>query len=70
LELEGQTISSPKAALEKFVQTSGNSAWIETLQHISKAREQRVLPPGVAGTGLLQLIEIARRMRVELSKPA
>ena len=70
LELEGQTISSSKAALEKFVQTLGNSAWIETLQHISEAREQRVLPPGVAGTGLLQLIEIARRMRVELSKPA
>ena len=68
LELDGQTLSSPKAALEKFVQTSGNSSWTETLQRISEAREQRVLAPGLAGTSLLQLIEVAQQMRVALSK--
>ncbi len=68
LELEGQTLSSPKAALEKFVQTLGNSSWTETLQHISEAREQRVLPPGLAGTSLLKLIEVAQQMRAGLSK--
>jgi hypothetical protein len=68
LELEDLTRSSPKAALEKFVQTSGNSTWAEALQRISEAREQRVLPPGVAGTNLLKLIEIARQMRASLSK--
>ena len=68
LELEDLTRSSPKAALEKFVQTSGNSTWAEALQRISEAREQRILPPGVAGTNLLKLIEIARQMRASLSK--
>lgn len=67
LELEGQT-SSPKAALEKFVNTAGNPTWTEALQRISEAREQRILPPGVAGTSLLKLIEVARQMRASLSK--
>lgn len=68
LELEGQTISSPKAALEKFVQTSGNSTWTDALQRISEAREQRILPAGVAGASLLKLIEIAHHLRSSLSK--
>jgi predicted nucleotidyltransferase len=68
LELDGQTIRSPKAALEKFVQASRNSSWTEMLQHISEAREQRVLAPGLAGTSLLNLIEVAQQMRVVLCK--
>jgi predicted nucleotidyltransferase len=68
LELEGQTISSPKAAFEKFVQTSGNSTWSEALQRISEAREQRILPPGVAGTNLLRLVEIAGEIRSHLKQ--
>jgi predicted nucleotidyltransferase len=68
LELEGQTLSSPKAALEKFVQTSNNSTWTEALQRISEAREQRILPPGVAGANLVRLIEIAQQMRSDLNK--
>jgi len=68
LELKGQTISSPKAALEKFVNTAGNSTWTEALQRISEAREQRILPTGVAGTNLLTLIEIAHQMRSVLGK--
>jgi predicted nucleotidyltransferase len=68
LDLEGQTLDSPKAALEKFVQRSGNSPWIEALQRISDTREQRILPPGIAGPTLLQLIEIAHQMRSGLEK--
>ena len=68
LELDGQTISSPNAELEKFVQASRNSSWTETLQHISEAREQRVLAPGLAGTSLLRLIEVAQQMRMVLGK--
>jgi predicted nucleotidyltransferase len=68
LELEGRTLSSPKAALEKFVQTSGNSTWTEVLQHISEAREQRILPAGVAGPSLLKLIEIAHHLRSNLNQ--
>jgi predicted nucleotidyltransferase len=66
LELDGQKETSPKAALEKFVQTSGNSTWSETLRRVSEAREQQILPPGVAGAALLKLIEIAQQMRLGL----
>ena len=68
LELEGQKENSPKAALEKYVKSTGESAWLETLQSISEAREQRILPPGVAGATLLTLIEIAHQMRSGLGK--
>jgi len=68
LELEGAPVNSPKAALEKFVQASGNSTWSEALQRISEAREQRILPPGVAGASLLTLVEIARQLRSDLKQ--
>jgi hypothetical protein len=68
LELDGQKETSPKAALEKFVRTSGNSTWIEALQRVSEAREQTILPPGIAGTNLLKLIEIAHQMRSSVNK--
>jgi predicted nucleotidyltransferase len=67
-ELDGQKESSPKEALKKFVQTSGNSTWSEALNRVSEAREQQILPPGVAGTSLLKLIEIAYQMRSSLNK--
>jgi len=70
LELEGQKENSPKAALEKYVKSTGESAWLEALQRISEAREQRILPPGVAGANLLTLIEIAHQMRSGLGKLA
>jgi predicted nucleotidyltransferase len=68
LELEGTPVNSPKAALEKFVQASGNSTWSEALQRVSEAREQRILPPGVAGATLLTLVEIARQIRSQLKQ--
>jgi predicted nucleotidyltransferase len=66
LELGGQPSRSPKAALETFVQSSGQSAWVDALRQISEAREQRLLPPGVAGPCLLKLIEIAQSIRIQL----
>ena len=60
LELEGQKENSPKAALEKYVKSTGESAWLEALPRISEARDQRMLPPGIAGTVLLNLIDVAK----------
>jgi predicted nucleotidyltransferase len=67
LELQGQPVSSSKAALEKVVQLSGNSSWSEVLLRISEVREQRLLAPGVAGPCLLKLVDIAQTIRVQLS---
>jgi predicted nucleotidyltransferase len=67
LELRGQPVSSSKAALEKVVQSSGNSSWSEVLLRISEVREQRLLAPGVAGPCLLKLVDIAQTIRVQLS---
>jgi len=66
LDLQGKPISSSKLALENFVQTSGNSSWSEVLKRISEAREKRLLPQGIAGPTLLQLIEIAASIRAEI----
>ena len=68
IELEGQKENSPKAALEKYVKSTGESAWLEALPRISEAREQRVLPPGVAGPLLLKLIDIAKSIGKRLEK--
>jgi predicted nucleotidyltransferase len=68
LELEGQKESSPKVALEKYVKSIGESEWQEALSRISEAREQRVLPPGVAGPVLLSLIDIANSIGNRLEK--
>ncbi len=67
LEIQGQPVSSSKVALEKFVQSCGNSSWSEVLLRISEVREQRLLAPGVAGPCLLKLVDIAQTMRVQLS---
>lgn len=68
IELRGQSMISPKAALEKFLQESGESSWLATHQHVSEAREQLLLPPGVAGPCLLKLVEIAQAIRIQLSQ--
>jgi len=68
LELEGQKENSPKAALEKYVKSTGESAWLEALPRISEAREQRILPPGVAGAVLLNLIDVAKSIGSRLEK--
>jgi len=68
LELQGQPITSPKAALDKFLEDAAICSWSEAHKHVSEAREQSLLPPGVAGPCLMTLIEIAQSIRSQLSK--
>ena len=67
-ELQGQPVGSSKAALESFVQAGGDSSLNEVLPRISEAREQRLLPTGVAGPTLLKLIDIAMSMRAQIGR--
>jgi len=67
-ELQGQPVGSSKAALESFVQAGGDSSLNEVLPRISEAREQRLLPPGIAGPTLLKLIDIARSLRTQIGQ--
>jgi len=69
-ELQGQPAGSSKAALESFVQAGGDSSLNEVLPRISEAREQRLLPPGIAGPTLLKLIDIARSLRTQIGQQA
>ena len=62
-ELSAQPYMSPKSALEALVHLIGEPSWVEVLPRISAAREQRMLPPGVAGPTLLKLIEITAEIR-------
>jgi hypothetical protein len=67
LELEGQTVASPKEALEIIVRSLPDSDWNGHLQYMSQARQTRSLPAGAAGPTLLGLMELAGvlRKRVE-----
>lgn len=60
LELEGSPASSPKEALQTF---AGGP-----LESLSQARESGSLPPGIAEPALLQLIELAGKMRVRAER--
>lgn len=62
LELEGNPASSPKEALQK---TAG-----APLASLSQAREEGVLPPGVAEPALLELIDLAGRLRARAARLA
>jgi hypothetical protein len=61
LELEGQPVTSPKAALATVARSLGFAD--ELLERISEARETRALPAGLAGTALFHLLELAEKMR-------
>jgi predicted nucleotidyltransferase len=67
LELEGQQAGSPKEALERVAaalpKTGAAADWAGLLAHLSEARQERTLPPGVAGPTLFRLIELAHEMR-------
>lgn len=67
-ELQGQPVGSAKAALESFVQACNDSSLNDVLPRISEAREQRLLPPGIAGPTLLKLIDIAMSMRAQIGR--
>jgi hypothetical protein len=62
LQLQGKPAASPKEALESFA----GADWKEVLRHISEARENRSLPPGVAAPTLLRLIDLAHEMRAQV----
>jgi hypothetical protein len=62
LELEGRPAASPKEALRTVAGTLPGD-WAPVLARLSEAREQRTLPPGVAGPTLCRLIELAEAMR-------
>lgn len=68
LELRGKSIQSGKEALENVVRSTPNKEWHEVLPRLSEARESRLLPPGVAGTTLQRLIEIANVLRSEIGQ--
>lgn len=68
LELKGQPASSPKEALGKIIHSFSEPDWEKIVSHLSEARENRVLPPGVAAPTLFRLIELANRLRQQVEK--
>jgi len=65
LELEGRAAASPKEALGTLAAALPGD-WAPVLARLSEAREQRTLPPGVAGPTLCRLIELAEAMRARV----
>jgi predicted nucleotidyltransferase len=70
LELEGTRAAAPKQALEEVAQSLGGERRREALANVSRAREEGRLEPGVAGTTLFALVDLAREMRARLSRLA
>ncbi len=70
LELEGRPAASPKEALAEVAGALPGSAAGELLAHLSEAREKSSLPPGVAASALIHLIELARHLRERAQKLA
>lgn len=68
LELQGTPIQSGKEALERILKVTANKEWHEVLPILSEARENCLLPAGVAGVTLLRLIEIAISLRTDISR--
>jgi predicted nucleotidyltransferase len=62
LELEGQGTLPPKEALARLAEAAGRE-FAEAVARLSRAREERRLPPGAAGPALFRLIELAESMR-------
>jgi hypothetical protein len=62
LALEGRPVGAPKEALATVAAEVGGQEWGEVLGRLSRAREQGVLPVGVAGATLLGLITLARAL--------
>jgi predicted nucleotidyltransferase len=63
LELEGQTVESPTAALHQVAASLPDAAaQAEGISRISEARQKKALALGVAAPTLFHLIELARSM--------
>lgn len=66
LKLRGIEAPSPRAALETVVAGMGDAALSDVVANLSQAREERRLPPGVAGPMLLALSGLVTHLRGEL----
>lgn len=66
LELTGTPPGSPKEALERVAASLTDDSFRELLARLSEAREQRILPPGVAGPTLFRLMELVSALRVRV----
>lgn len=58
LELEGQPADHPKTALERLAPELSISGVRDVLAHVSQAREERALAPGVAVPTMMSLIAL------------
>jgi predicted nucleotidyltransferase len=63
LELQGRPAGSGKEALARLTAETAGDRLDETLRRLSEARETRMLPPGTAAPALLDLVDLAQRLR-------
>jgi hypothetical protein len=63
LQLEGNTEPTAKLALEHIVEELHAPQFKITLQHMSDAREQGLLPAGVGGPTVMSLIQLTQHLR-------
>lgn len=70
LELEGNTASSARQALQTLARDHGTQAWLDALDLVSQARENRSLPPGKAAEVMFALMEICDLLRQRLNQLA
>jgi hypothetical protein len=66
LELEGRPAAPPKEALANFVSGFGEPGWDKMLENISETRERRLLTASDADATLIQMIELAARLRARV----
>jgi hypothetical protein len=66
LELEGKPAAHPKEALANFVSGFSEPGWSTMLENISETRERRLLTATAADATLIQMIEVAARLRARV----
>jgi predicted nucleotidyltransferase len=68
LALEGRPAPSPKEALEQVAGEIDGARWSPVLAHLSRAREEALLPSGVGAPTVLGLIELAQSLRARAAR--
>lgn len=66
LKLEGHPALSPKDALKRFVELTGEPRWEGLLTAISESRENQYLSPGKAPGLIFQLMELTEVMETRI----
>jgi predicted nucleotidyltransferase len=66
-ELEGRRSATPAAALRAIGAELCGARWDEIATALAQARRRAVLAPGVAGTTVLELVELVTAMRRRLA---